>query len=469
MDNGQVANAGSAHESDLFMGHPKGLIFLASTEAWERFSFYGMRALLVLYMVQELLLPGHIENVAGMAATRSVIESVTGPLSTQAFASQIFGLYAGLVYFTPLFGGLIADRWLGAKKTVMIGILLMTLGHFAMAFEVTVLIALTLLVLGSGCLKGNIAAQVGTLYPKDDEARRTRGFTIFSTGINIGAVIGPLVCGLLAQLYGWHIGFGAAGIFMIVAAIIYFAGMRHFADDRPRGKNTEQAAPMDKDERYMLALIGLVLVIILFQFLAYDQMFNAGMIWVSENVDLNSFSGEVPVPWFASLDSLSSVLVVPFLIALWGVQARNNREPDDLGKIAIGASIMAASAGSLALGSWLAGPDGKASMIFPLIGFTLSGIAFMWTWPTVLALVSRRAPAKVNAMMIAVTYLTAFATGIGSGYIAGYYEAMGPTAFWVMHAGIALTGSTAIMLFGRTLKRAMDKAAEQISQNGAAT
>ncbi|MBC2776458.1 peptide MFS transporter [Parasphingopyxis marina] len=438
-----------------FLGHPKGLAYLAMTEAWERFSFYGMRALLVLYMVQELLLPGHIENVAGMAALRGGLESMTGPLSTQAFASQVFGLYAGFVYFTPLFGGWIADRWLGAKKTVMIGIVLMTLGHFAMAFEVTVLFALTLLVLGSGCLKGNIAAQVGHLYPKADEARRTRGFTIFSTGINIGAVAGPVVCGLLAQLYGWHIGFGAAGLFMLVAALIYFSGMRHFAAERPRAKSAEPITPLERHERRMLGLIGVILVISLCQFLAYDQIFNVGMIWVSEQVDLATAAGTVPVPWFASLDSLASVLVVPLLILLWGWQARHGREPGDLGKIGIGAAVMAASMASLAVGSWLAGA-GPAGIVFPLIAFTLSGVAFMWSWPTMLALVSRRAPAKTNALMMATVYLTAFVTGIGSGYIAGFYESMGATGFWILNSGISLSGAIAILLFGPALKRAMD-------------
>jgi POT family proton-dependent oligopeptide transporter len=439
-----------------FLGHPKGLAYLAMTEAWERFSFYGMRALLILYMVQELLLPGHIENVAGMAAFRGAIESLTGPLSTQAFASQIFGLYSGFVYFTPLLGGLIADRWLGARKTVMIGIILMTLGHFAMAFEVTVLVALSLLVLGSGCLKGNIAAQVGHLYPRSEEARRTRGFTIFSTGINIGAVIGPLVCGLLAQVYGWHVGFGAAGVFMIVAAGIYFSGMRHFAAERPSSKSAEPVPPLVKEEKQMLLLIGLVLIIILFQFLAYDQMSNVGMIWVAANVDLATSLGAMPVPWFASLDALASILVVPFLIILWRAQARRDREPGDLGKIGIGASVMAVSMAMLALGSWLGGSV-PTSVIFPLIAFTLSGASFMWTWPTVLALVSRRAPAKVNALMVATVYLTAFVTGIASGYIAGYYETMGATAFWVMNTAIALTGSVTIILFGPALKRAMDR------------
>ena len=441
---------------ETIFGHPKGLVFLASTEAWERFSFYGMRALLVLYMVQELLLPGHIEHVAGMASFRSTIESVTGPLSTQAFASQIFGLYAGLVYLTPLVGGLIADRWLGAKKTVMIGIILMTLGHFAMAFEVTVLVALTLLVLGSGCLKGNIAAQVGHLYPKTDEAGRTRGFTIFSTGINIGAVAGPVVCGLLAQIYGWHIGFGTAGIFMIVAAVTYFIGMKHFAVEKPLGKSADPVGPLSASEQQMLLLIGVILFITLFQWFAYEQIFNVGMIWTADHVNLSVFAWNVPVPWFSSLDALSSVLVVPFLIALWAAMARRGKEPDDFGKISIGAAVMAASMASLALGSWLAG-SGQALIVFPLIAFTLSGIAFMWTWPTLLALVSRRAPAKINALMMACVYLTGFASGIGSGVVAGYYEAMGATAFWIMNAAISLVGSLAILLFGPVLKRTMDR------------
>lgn len=449
--------AGTAGPSgETFLGHPKGLAYLAMTEAWERFSFYGMRALLVLYMVQELLLPGHIENVAGMSAFRGFIESMTGPLSAQAFASQIFGLYSGFVYFTPLFGGLIADRWLGAKKTVMFGIILMTLGHFAMVFEITVLVALSLLVLGSGCLKGNVAAQVGQLYPKSEEAQRTRGFTIFSTGINIGAVLGPLICGLLAQLYGWHVGFGTAGILMVVAAITYFSGMRHFADDRPRGDVVEPIPALDGKEKHMLLLLGFVFIIILFQLLAYDQIYNVGLIWVASNVDLASPFGPMPVPWFASLDALASILVVPLLIILWGAQARRNREPDDLGKIAIGAAIMAVSMAMLALGSWVGG-SGQTPIIFPLIAFTLSGASFMWTWPTVLALVSRRAPAKLNSLLVATVYLNAFVTGIGSGYIAGFYEGMGPAPFWAMHAAIALTGTVIILLFGRRLRRAMDR------------
>src|SRR5262245_14776910 len=177
------------------MGHPKGLFYLAFTEAWERFSYYGMTALLVLYMVNQLLLPGHVEHIAGFAGFRAAVESVVGPLSPQALASQIFGLYAGLVYFTPLLGGLIADRWIGQRNAVVLGAVSMSAGHIAMAFDQSFLLALLLLVTGSGLLKGNISSQVGALYPADDEARRSHGFVVFSTAINIGAAAGSLVCG----------------------------------------------------------------------------------------------------------------------------------------------------------------------------------------------------------------------------------------------------------------------------------
>src|ERR1700751_564565 len=210
-----------------FVGHPKGLLYLAFTEAWERFSYYGMTALVVLFMVNQLLLPGHVEHIAGFHGFRAAVELIVGPLSTQALASQIFGLYSGFVYFTPLLGGMIADRWIGQRNAVVIGALSMSAGHIAMAFDQSFLLALLLLVTGSGFLKGTISAQVGALYPPEDEARRTRGFIIFSTAINIGAVVGPLLCGFLAQVYGWHYGFGIAAIFMLLGLATYLYGYRY--------------------------------------------------------------------------------------------------------------------------------------------------------------------------------------------------------------------------------------------------
>src|SRR6201993_3608771 len=133
-----------------FLGHPKGLLYLAFTEAWQRFSYYGMTALVVLFMVNQLLLPGHVEHIGGFTGFRAAIESIVGPLSTQALASRIFGLYSGFVYFTPMLGGLIADRWIGQRNAVVMGALLMSAGHVAMVFEQSFLLALSLLVADSG-------------------------------------------------------------------------------------------------------------------------------------------------------------------------------------------------------------------------------------------------------------------------------------------------------------------------------
>ena len=165
-------------EDRSFIGHPRGLGYIAFAEAWERFSYYGMQALLVLYMVNRLLHPGHIEHIFGFGLFRHLIENFRGPLEIQPLASTIFGLYTGLVYLTPIGGGLIADRWLGRTRTITIGALLMAAGHFLMAFDFSFLAALTCLVAGVGCFKGNLASQVGALYATGDN-RRADAFQIY--------------------------------------------------------------------------------------------------------------------------------------------------------------------------------------------------------------------------------------------------------------------------------------------------
>src|SRR6201988_3216027 len=323
-----------------FLGHPKGLLYLAFTEAWERFSYYGMTALVVLFMVNQLLLPGHVEHIAGFTGFRASLESIVGPLSTQALASQIFGLYSGFVYFTPLLGGIIADRWIGQRNGVVIGALSMSAGHIAMTFDRSFLGALLLLVIGSGFLKGNISAQVGALYPREDEARRTRGFIIFSTAINVGAVAGPLVCGLLAQFYGWHYGFGVAAIFMLLGLATYLYGYRYlparverraFHGTRLTAANLSAGVLTKEERRIVYALIA-VIIITIFQSTAFYQVFNVNSIWIQQHVALNLGRFRIPVPWFQSVNSLFSIIGVPLVLWIWSRQAKRRREPDDLAK-----------------------------------------------------------------------------------------------------------------------------------------
>ncbi|HEY4125218.1 MAG TPA: hypothetical protein VGM36_11425, partial [Rhizomicrobium sp.] len=175
-----------------FIGHPPGLGWLSMSEVWERFSYYGMQALLVLYMTEYLFKPENIGKVWGFAPFSHAIQYFYGPLPPQALASAIFGLYAGLVYVTPLGGGWLADRVLGRTHTVTIGASLMALGHFLMAFETSFLLALLCLLIGVGCFKGNIAAQVGDLYAPDDH-RRADGFMVYFLGIQIAVIVSPLV------------------------------------------------------------------------------------------------------------------------------------------------------------------------------------------------------------------------------------------------------------------------------------
>lgn len=436
------------------LGQPRGVYFLAFTEAWERFSFYGMVALVVLYMTQHLLLPGHIDEVIGMATYRSALESIFGPLSAQALASQTFGYYTGLVYFTPVLGGWLADRWLGAKRAVIAGAVLMSAGHFVMAFEQSFLIALLLLILGSGLLKGNIAAQVGQLFSIHEDSQRTRAYAIFSMGINVGAVAGPLACGLVAQLYGWHVGFGLAGVMMLVAMITYLAGSRHLPDGRPaRGKRLA-LPPLNPVERRLVLLLIVVMAITIFHSVAYYQFFNVGILWVDAHADLATPVGNIPTPWFNSIDAFFSVICVPPLIALWRWQATRQREPGDLAKIGIGAAIMAGAALLLALAAWLAG-EGRTTVLLPFTAFALTGIAFLYYWPPLLALVSRAAPAKVNATMMGASYLTLFVGNSIMGQVGGLYGTMTPTQFWMLDAGIASVGALIVLLFGRVLSSAL--------------
>jgi len=440
------------------MGHPKGLFYLAFTEAWERFSYYGMTALVVLYMLNQLLLPGHVEHIAGFAGFRAAVESVVGPLSTQALASQIFGLYSGFVYFTPLLGGFIADRWIGQRNAVVIGALSMSGGHLAMAFEQSFLLALLLLVVGSGFLKGNISAQVGALYPRDEETLRTRGFALFSMAINFGAVAGPLLCGLLAQVYGWHYGFGVAAIFMLAGLATYLAGYGHLPARVPR-RAREGSRLTSADWRIILALVA-VIIITIFQSVAYYQLANVLPVWIQQHVALDVSTFSIPVPWYQSIDPLFSIVGVPLLFWIWRRQASRQREPGDLGKIGVGAWLAAASNLILVVAIVAAG-SAPVHPIWPFFYCAGMGIAFLYYWPTLLALVSRAAPAKVNATMMGFAFMSLFVSNNIIGWIGGFYERMKPVEFWAMHAAIGAAGGVLVMLFGLRLSRMLEGGTDQ--------
>ena len=436
-----------------FFGQPMALAYLSFTEAWERFSYYGMTSILVLYMSQALLMPGHVEGIVGFSGFRAALESVFGPMSTLALASQIMGLYTGLVYFTPVLGGWVADRWTGRRAAVMLGAVLMSAGHVAMAFDASFLLALLLLITGAGLLKGNISTQVGELYAETDGEGRTRAFAIFSVGINVGAVVGPLACGLLAQIYGWHAGFGLAGALMLIGLATYVAGFRYLPPDRPRTLPSQAKVPLDRRQWRILAALAVVSGITIFQSIGYYQNTNMNLVWIDRSVDLNLLGFHVPVAWFNSIDPLASILGVPLLFALWRWQAARSKEPDDLGKIAIGAWITA-FANLLLVAACLIST--RTSALVPIAYDILLGIGFLYYWPTLLALVSRAAPASIKATMMGAVFLTLFIGNSLIGWLGGFYEHMTPANFWAMHAGIAATGGVLAFVLRRPLKRALE-------------
>ena len=441
-----------AGEGDWF-GHPKGLTCIVLTEMWERFSFYGMQALLMLYMTGRLLHPGVVEAVWGMGGLRAGIGAVFGALSPEAFAAQVFGLYVALVYLGPIVGGWIGDRWLGRTAAVLTGAGLLALGHFAMTFEPAFLVALSCIIAGAGLLKGNLAAQVGMLYPQGDP-RHDEGYTLYVTAVVIGAFLSPLVCGTLGEVYGWHYGFAAAGFGMLGGIAVYLAGLRTLRPAERQETAEEKARLQPGDGRRIAALCGLILITPLF-WTVQSQIWNTYPIWVRDHVSLAVGGGwSVPVTWFQSLDALSVLLLTPVSIAVWNRMRAKGREPDDIVKIAMGCALFGLGCVLLTLGQWRAGA-GRVGILWPIIFHFVIGAGYLLSSPVALAVVARTAPAPVRSMMVGGYYVGLFLAGFLSGWLGRFYEPLRPPAFWLLHCAVGLAGTVILLLFRRPLKAAL--------------
>jgi proton-dependent oligopeptide transporter, POT family len=432
----------ASHDTDLF-GHPRRLTFLFATEMWERFSYYGMRALLVLYMVDYLLKPEHAEQVLGLAALRHALGALFGPLEIQPLASQIYGLYTGLVYLTPILGGMVADRLIGRTPTVVIGALLMVAGHFMMAFEPLFLLALCLLIVGNGAFKPNIATQVGDLYTPDD-ARRDRAYSIFYVGINIGAFFSPLVCGSLGEKVGWHYGFASAGIGMAIGLLTYLAGLPRAAAGSIVLQPT-RPEPLDI-ARLRAALVGMIVLFIpsaLF-WAAYEQQGNTIALWVEHSTDrsvnLWFWQGEIPVTWFQSFNPLMIFAFTPPLIAFW---TRPGREPSTVGKLVWGCVLLALSYLILAVAAFISGAT-DASWLWLLFYFVVLTIAELNFSPIGLSLISNIAPGSSRSTLMGLWLSTSFAGNLAAGWLGGLWSRFSHVDFFLLMAAVA--GVAAVMI-----------------------
>jgi POT family proton-dependent oligopeptide transporter len=440
------------------LGHPRGLWYLVFAEAWERFSYYGMQALLVLYLTQYLLLPENLPHVAGFLPFRHFLESLYGPLATPVtLAAAITGLYSAGVYFTPMIGGYIADRWLGRTTTVTIGALFMVAGHFLMAFDVAFVAAIASLFIGVGLFKGNIASQVGELYGPAD-LRRSTAFQTFFLGIQIAVIVAPIVTGFLGEKIAWHYGFGAAGVGMALALVVYRRGRKYLPPERPRGaaaRSTPSEKLTGRDWATMAVLIGL-LPVLAATAIGNQEIFNAYLLWGEQNYNLVFFGETMPVSWLVSLDAIISTATVGGALLFWTLYARYRKEPNEIVKLAIGAVIAAAAPMILAIASTSAAATGaKVSLLWGLGFHVVNDIGFAMVFPVGLALFSRAAPRQVGGMFIGIYYLHLFICNFATGKVAGLIETMDGFSFWAMHAAIVFGGAVALIvvavLFGKLL------------------
>ncbi|MCB0402545.1 MAG: peptide MFS transporter [Flavobacteriales bacterium] len=381
------------------LGHPTGLFILFFTEMWERFSYYGMRAILTLYMYT------------------SVADDNPGLGWEEGFALSIYGWYTMAVYVMSIPGGILADRWLGQKKTVMLGGLLLCLGHGVLAIDATwaFTAGLVLIVLGVGGLKPNISTMVGGLYEQGD-VRRDKGFTIFYIGINVGAFLASLVVGGVGEIYGWHYGFGLAGIGMVLGQLVFMLGQKHLKgvgeslkDRKAGGENVD--APLTKIEKDRMAVLFLSFLIIIVFWGAFEQAGGLMNIYTNEKVDRLLGNWEVPTSWFQSLNPFFIITLGTLVAGFWAARHLKGKEASTLLKMAVGTIIMGLGFLLMSGASLQAEEAGKAGMYWLFGAYLLHTIGELCASPTALSFITKLAPAKYASLMMGAYFA---ATGFGN-------------------------------------------------------
>ncbi len=471
-----------ARNDRAFVGHPKGLGYLAFIEGCERFSYYSMQTLLTLYMVNYLLVAGRMEDVIGLDWLRSWHYQ---GLEGQPLASAIFGDYTSLVYLTPIFGGIIADRFSGRRVALFAGGIMMSIGHFLMAFEGAFLLALLALIIGVGLFKGNIASQVGALY-KENDLRRAMAFQIFYIAINVSVIVAPLIAGTLGEKVGWHYGFGTAGIVMVLGVLLFLKARPHLPVEEGEDMAIAPAKTMGalasatvvslvvigvvfvvgifvalaaliplyfilthklgKDEKKRVLALVLLIPAMAVALLTNQEIFNAYLVWADQHFQLTFFGVTLPTSWMITIDAALSFSMLVAVAAFFKWYGTKRREPDELGKMIIGSFFTIAGGLCLYIAALTQG-DGKIGLFWPLMFHLLNSIGFSCILPVSLALFSKIAPRSINATVIGLYYLAFFSANKIVGYIGGLYSTLPTTTFWLIHVASAVIGLVAFVLF----------------------
>ncbi len=443
--------------------HPRGLYVLFGTEAWERFSYYGMRALLVLYLVNAL----HVPRIEAL---------------------QMYGIYTGLVYLTPIFGGWVADKYLGARLTAVVGGTVMMLGHFAMAFPALLHVALGLLIIGNGFFKPNTTSMVGELYDGPDDPRRDGGYTIFYMGINLGSFISSFVCGTLGQSarFGWDWGFASAGVGMFIG-LCTLIGLQHVLGgsglkpgQRPIGlhnvpvvagftvasilvvlgvlgawpyiksalagipslvsivggiaiiwaaitlwskattRKGEAPAPLTRSERLRVTAVCILVIFVIFFWMGFEQAGGSMSLFADKQTDRHVGSFEIPSTWFQSINPLLIVLLAPFFSMLWTRVNKSSFPLSDIAKQGMGMIVLGLGFVVMFFAQSRANVEGTVGPQWLFFVYALHTIGELMLSPVGLSMVSRAAPHRVAALLMGVWFI---ANGVAN-YFAGALEGL---------------------------------------------
>lgn len=419
------SEAGAVSSGKGLFGHPPGLTVLFLTQTWAEFSYFGLQAMLVLYMTQQLGLP-------------------------QAQSSIIFGIYTGCAFFSPFIGGFLADRWLGRTTSVVIGGALMMLGHFAMAFESLLFPALALVAIGNGLFLPPLAVQVGALY-KEGDTRRDQAFSAYYMGINLGAFSAIILCPLLAQLYGWHWGFAAAGFGMAFGLVLYLGFKKHLPPEIPRASAQQKTrTPLSKaDWKALRTLLGIIAVVILFR-IAYEQSGNTITLWLSDRTERSLGGFEIPAPWFTSLNPLLIIALTPLLMIYWRKRKEAGQEPNLFRRMALGCAL-AGLACLVMVGAALAysAGGGAVSSLWVIAYFVLLTLGELLVLPVGLALFGTLSPVQVASMMMGAWYIAKFVGSLSAGFIGTLWLTIPTEFFFAIGAGATFLAALILFWMGR--------------------
>jgi proton-dependent oligopeptide transporter, POT family len=418
-----------------WFGQPRGLTILFLTEMWEQFSYYGMRALLVYYMTKQLMIG-------------------------QEKSSLIYGTYTSMAFFTPVIGGIISDRWLGKRRAVIIGGSVMAAGHFMMTFEPLFYVALATIALGNGLFLPSLPSQINDLY-KPDDPRRGWAYNVYYVGINIGGFLAPLVCGTLGEFYGWHWGFGAAGVGMLAGLVIYIAGGKYLPEQGRVERRELQAAPIRNARSTVILLLGIGLAVTIFRG-SYEQVGNTVALFADAGIDRTTPLMTIPMTWFQSLNPLLVFLMTPALLAYWRRRADAKRESSSMQKMATGALIVAASYLLLALTASMAGTE-QASWLWLVAFFVLFTLGELFILPTGLGLFARLAPPSLSATTVAAWFFATFTGSMTAGFVGTLWSRTSHAMFFVILAVIATIAAAVLFALDANTRRVEAARANEVA------